>query len=502
MNEYDAIIIGAGVGGLFSALKLSSAGKKVLLIEKQPIPGGFATTFSRKGFIFESSLHCVDAMGEDGEMREFLEESGLDKEVNFIELNDFARIIYPEHDFVADFNKGNLITFLKKSFPQEIKNLDKLFCEFESFYVQFDRFYNSKLPEWLNFIICPFLYPRIIKMSLLTVEQLIGRYIKDEKLKGIIGDIWRFAGLPPNRLSAFYFLLVFQGYFYNPAVYIRGGFARLFSAIVKKIKENGSEVKFNTTVQKIITDKNTAAAVVTQNQEEFKARVIISNANAIDTLTVLLDSEEIKANYRPKLSSLEKSISAFQVYLGLSIPPRELGMEHALYSINTTYNHDDSFNYSRCGNYDLCGIELVDHTRIDPGLVPQGKGTLLIMTLDNYANWSDLKEEEYQRKKNEVAIKLIARAEEYLPGLSQHIEVMEAATPKTMARYGLSPEGAIYGFAQTVGQSSINRLGQKTKIKGLILAGAWTRPGAGVHACFVSGIDAADLALRQLKFSP
>ena len=497
MEKYDCIIIGAGVAGLFSALKLSCAGKRVFLIEKQPVPGGFATSFTRKGFTFESSLHCVNALGEDGEIRRFLEEAGIDKEVNFISLRDFSRIIYPEHDFIADFNQDNLKAFFKKSFPQEENNIDKLFSRLEKFYRQFDSFYNLKLPYWLKLILVPLIYQEIIRVSLCTASELIAKYIKDDKLKGIIADIWKFMGLPPSRLCAFYFLIVLRGYFFQPTVYMEGGFSRLFNAIVKKIKANGSEVKFNTRVKKIITYKNKVKGIIIDNEEEFQAKVIISNANAIDTLTDLLDNVTLKEKYLLKLSPLEKSISAFQVYLGLSVPAKQLGMDHHIFSINTTYNHDDNFNYVLQGNYDLTSIEVVDHAQIDPSLVPAGKGSLLIMALDNYANWDGLTEEEYQRKKSTVAHKLIQRAEKYLPGISDYIEVMEVATPKTMARYGTSPEGAIYGFAQTVKQASINRLTQTTNIKGLILAGAWTHPGGGMHACFISGIDAADLALRR-----
>jgi prolycopene isomerase len=76
---------------------------------------------------------------------------------------------------------------------------------------------------------------------------------------------------------------------------------------------------------------------------------------------------------------------------------------------------------------------------------------------------------------------------------------MEVATPRTMHRYTLSPEGAIYGFSQTVNQAALMRLSQETRIKGLFLAGAWTRPGGGVHGCFISGIEAAELALKFLR---
>lgn len=491
--RYDVIVIGAGVAGLFAALSLSRRQKKVLLLERQAVPGGYATTFKRKGFTFESALHCVDALAEGGEIREFLKETGIDKRLDFIELKNFCRIIYPEHNFTADFNCDNFIKYLKSNFPQEKENIDKLFKEIDKFYTQFDRFCDSRFPQWLKFILIPLIYPSLLKISELTAAQFVGRYIKDEKLTAIITDIWRFSGLPPSRLSALYFLLTFQGYFYSPTAYIKGGFIRLFEAMVEAIRENGSEVRFNTTVGKIITDKNRVEAVVTDKGEEIKTKAVISNVNAIDTLSKLVDNEGVRRNYLSKLASLEKSVSAFQVYLGLDVPARSLGMSEGIFSINTTYDHDKNSDYSRAGNYEQCPLEIVDHAEIDPSLVPQGKGSLLIMTFDNYANWRNLSEEEYRARKQEAAQILIRRAEKFLPGLSGHIEVMEIATPQTMRRFTLSADGAIYGFSQTVKQSGVFRLPQTTSVKGLILAGAWTRPGHGVHGCFISGLDAAEL---------
>ena len=94
---------------------------------------------------------------------------------------------------------------------------------------------------------------------------------------------------------------------------------------------------------------------------------------------------------------------------------------------------------------------------------------------------------------------ILANLERHLPGITRHIEVLEAATPMTIKRYGSVPDGTIYGFAQSVAQASINRLSQGTLIKGLFLAGAWTRPGCGIHGCLISGQDAADMAWGILK---
>lgn len=501
MKEYDVAVIGAGVGGLAAALKLSASGMKVVLLEKQPVPGGFATSFTRKGFTFESSIHCVDSLSENGEIREFLEEYGVGSSSDFIELRDFGRVIYPGHDFISDFSKEHFIEFLKESFTHEKDNIDALFREFDEFYVQFDRFTSSRLPNWINLSLAPVIYPKIIKASCLSAAQLINKFIKDPKLLAIICDIWRFIGTPPSRLSAFYFLIVFRGYHYNKTSYAKGGFMRLFKKITDRIEGNGSRVMFNVSVKKILVRRGSVYGVLTDKGEELRSRAVVSNATAMSTFGDLLDNSSGGKLFR-KVSAMEQSVSAFQVYLGLDIPADHLGMQQARISVNTCYDHEANLNASLSGDYDNCLLEITDHSQTDSSLVPPGKGSLVIMTFDSCSRWQCLNNEEYKKRKAEVADKLIARAEKYLPGLRGHIEVIEAATPLTMQHYAGSESGAIYGFAQTVAQGSINRLPQDCPVKGLFLSGAWTQPGAGVHGCFVSGADAADKVLKYLKRNP
>ena len=429
-----------------------------------------------------------------------LQEFGVAKKLDFIELSDFCRIIYPEHDFVVDFNREHFLQFLNNNFSQERENISRLFKGLDEFYKEFDKFDNSKLPLAIRIAIGLFRYQNFFKATTLTVEELLSQYIKDEKLSGILTDIWKFLGCAPDRLSALYFLVALRGYYFRPTAYIKGGSAHLFKAIIDKIEGNGSRIIYNTFISEIITsDGKNVLGVCTDKGEELRAKVVISNANAIDTLTKLLDNPILKQKYYDKLSKMERSLSAFQVYLGLNVTTAKLGMENFMLSISTTYNQQENYLYSVNENWDNCVLEIVDHSKLDSNLAPPGKSTLTIITFDAYSNWEHLEKAQYQKRKLDLADKLIQRVEKYLPGLKKHIEVMEIATPKTMFRYTLNTDGAIYGFSQTVKQSGMNRLSQETDVKGLLLSGSWTQPGGGVSACFISGIDAADIALKLLK---
>jgi len=497
--KYDVIIIGAGVGGLFSAYQLTKDGKKVLLIDKQSVPGGVATTFTRKGFTFESSIHCVDAMGTDGEVRQYLREYGLDARVEFIPIKNFGRLIYPDHDFIVHSGRDAFLESLRKAFPLEQKNLKRLFIHFDKFFLHFSRYRDSAVPTWLELLLMPFLCPLVMKASCMTADEFMRGYLRDTKLQAMLSDIWRYIGLPPKRVSAFYFLMLLGGYYYQPTAHIKGGFMKLFEVMVEEIRMAGSEVLLNTEVTAIIMRHGVAESVQTATGDVFSASAVISNVNPITTLTGLIDDAGIRKAYSLKLAQLEKSPSAVQVYLGLSKHPRDLGMVSHRYSINTSYEHEESFKRCYDGDYETCCIELTSHSQLDPTLAPSGKGSLVIMTYDVYEHWAGLERNDYLKKKEEVAQILIRRVEKYLPGLTAAIELKEVATPLTMQRYSGSPEGSLYGFAQTVSQAGLHRLKQKTAVQGLYLVGGWTFPGGGVHACFNSAMETSHFVSEYLQ---
>ncbi|MDJ0585815.1 NAD(P)-binding protein, partial [Microcystis sp. M49636_WE2] len=65
-NQYDAIVIGSGIGGLVTATQLAAKGAKVLVLESYLIPGGSAGYFEREGYRFDVGASMIFGFGKKG----------------------------------------------------------------------------------------------------------------------------------------------------------------------------------------------------------------------------------------------------------------------------------------------------------------------------------------------------------------------------------------------------------------------------------------------------
>jgi len=85
-----------------------------------------------------------------------------------------------------------------------------------------------------------------------------------------------------------------------------------------------------------------------------------------------------------------------------------------------------------------------------------------------------------------------------IPGLASMIEVKEAATPLTNWRFTGNPYGAIYGFEQSMDNTYMNRIGNRTPINGLYLASAWGNPGGGFTGTLQAGAQSFEAIMTDL----
>ena len=327
---------------------------------------------------------------------------------------------------------------------------------------------------------------------------MLDERIRDPKLKAVLSGLWNYFGLPPSKVSPFYYALPFMGYLENGGYCALGTSQKISDAFADLIRKNGGEVRLSTRVDKILTRDHSAYGVRTSRGEEILGRVVISNSNAPDTFMKMLDEKEFLKDHLARMEKLSVSYSAFTVWLGLKTDlVGKVGLKESEIFYNTGYDLEAEYKAILAGGLsEDCGFGLAVYDNADPRFSPEGKNTLVITVNQGYEYWKKFEADyfrgektAYIREKRRLADILINRVEKtLLPGLRKAIETVEIATPLTNIRYTGNPRGAIYGWDQTVDNSGRRRFPQTTPIKNLYLSGAWTFPGHGYGACIPSGL--------------
>jgi prolycopene isomerase len=503
-SEYDVIVIGAGGGGLGAAAALAKNGMKVLIIEQHEKVGGYMTTFERYPYTFEVSLHAMDGLDPDGITRRTLETVGIMDKIKPVRLDPMYRTVYPKHDLIIPADADEYCELMKKTFPHEAKGIDKLFKTMEKIYNGLHALmaltggdYGSALAT----LVQPWKYWPLIKYWDNTLSELLDDCVHDQEFIAIFTQLSGYAGAEPDNVSAIFFSVMWGSYHYGGYYYFEGGSQAVSNAMAEVIEENDGTIMLDTLVTRILIEDGKAVGVRTKPGDEYRCRYVVSNANAPATFFELVGEEHLPKDYAQNIRDLKIGMSSFVVYIGVDHDYRDVfqGMHQIM--INTTYDPAEGFNYMYQGVPEKTGYAIANYSVTDPLAAPEGKNAMQVISILPY-DWKDgwYEDESYEKYdalKTETAMIYIKRAEEYLPGLRDHIEVMEVGSPRTMEHYTLNPKGTIFGWDNTPEQSLLKRLPQETPIENLYLAGAWTFPGGGQSAVISSGIMAADKIMKK-----
>ncbi len=479
-NTYDAIVIGSGIGGLTAGALLSKAGKKVIVIEKQDRCGGYAQSFKRKGYQFDSSIHFTGGGFDCEEQRQgviykTLELLKVEQESPFLPLDPFCQIHLPDFVFEAPAEYTEFEEKLCKTFPTERKQIRRLF----KLCLRLDDDLR-RLPDKLTLfgkIIMPFSFPRVVRYGSITVEKALNKFFKDKNLIATLASFGACFAMPITRMSFAMWSHIFVSIFAERVSYCKGSFQNLANALEKALTSYRGTIIKNCEVTSIIIEGEQAKGVVLANGESLIAPLIISNADLRHTYEGLVDRKNVPANYLSYIQSLVPSLSCFTVYIGTDLPLHTMGLTHEMLLFDTA-NISKWFHNSdiqRDSNIIVSIPSLVDDS-----LSPKGKDTLSIISFIPYQQFSAT-----ERKK--FADFLISKVNSIIPGLSNHIDYMETAIPTTFNRYTNNYKGSSLGWEVSKNQLGEKRPDLKSPISGLWHTGQWTKPGGGVYGTMVSG---------------
>lgn len=488
--DVDIVVIGSGIGGLTSAALLAKAGKSVLVVEQHDRPGGYAHSFKRKRYVFDSGVHLTSGCGMDGYrggqlIRKVLQCLDVYGELEFIRVDPFAHADYPGLQIDLPLSVDAFVSRLAALFPDQEPGLRKLLelclglAEQAAMADEVMAFNDSDLIQAR--------LPLLLKYRHSTLAEVWGEYIPDNQLQSIFATNWPYLGLPPGKVSVVYWATMLIGYLVDGAYYCKGGFQKLAESLVSGLIKNGGEIRYKSAVKKISVDNNHVQAIHLASGECIKASTVISNADLKLTVDSLIGEGYFPKRYLARLNRMQHSLSIFVVYIATDLELAELGLHHEAFY----YDHfDHDAHYANSVNGNLSWLSITVPTLVDPSIAPKGQHLLMLTTLTSHhlhADWSCAKQE--------FTEKMLDFAAKKIPGLKDHVLFIDAGSPATMERYTANHKGSAYGWDVTPEQSGANRLANKSPIDGLYFAGHWTTPGGGIYGVCYSGMQTAQQIL-------
>ena len=498
MKQYDAVVIGAGNGGLVAAIRLLQGGAKTLLVEKHNLPGGFATSFKRGRFEFEASLHELNDFGtkdNSGDVRDLFDSLGVTDKIEWLQIPEAYRVFSREEkiDATMPFGKQAFIDKMEHYVPGSRPSMEKFFELAEE--IRAAQAYSNSVNGKTDQKIMLSKYANFVRCGSYSVNEVLDSLKMPKKAKDILNAYWCYLGAHCDDLSFIHYASMVIRYITRGASMPKMRSHEISLAMVERIRELGGDVWFNTEAVKIFTgDDYGVEGVLLSNGEHIETRHVIANCAPHIVYGKMIDKvpvQVIKETNARKLAG-----RGFTMFLGLNKSADELGIENHNYFLYDTM--DTAKQYEIMKKIDTnCVQATVCLNRAYPECSPEGTCMMYFTTLYMSDDWGNVKPEDYFRVKDKVANMMIDRFEQDTGAkIRDAIEEISVATPMTYARYCGHPEGGIYGYESQYWDGLTPRLlmmAEDHKTRGLRFAGGFSMRLSGYSSAYFSG----DITGRQ-----
>lgn len=462
----DIVIIGGGLGGLFCGALLSKQGYKVCVLEKNTTIGGGLQTFKRNGFVFDTGMHVLGGFQQGGTLNKICTYLDIMDKLSIRDEDEecFDTITYLSDNKTYKIAKGkdNFIKTLSTYFPNEKNNLINYVNKLYDLTQEVDFFYLRKGSDNIFSHSEQFLWP---------ADKLIDYYIKDDKLRDVLGYMNPMYGGVKGHTPAYVHALINVLYI-NGASRFNGSSQQLADNLSKTIKDNGGEVYSNCGVKQInVTDRH-INYVVTQNDEQFVAKKYISSIHPCSLLQLFSDKKAFPKSYRDRLNEIPNSYSAFSVFIVFKDKTFP-------YINHTCYYQEDYGMVWKHGEYEKDawpkGFMYVTPPQKEQDNYAQTMIINCIMSFNQVKQWENTtvgkRGQDYIDWKQKHINLVLDKMEILHKGFRNCVKYVYACSPLTIRDYYNVKQGALYGFRKDCQNIVLSQVPIYTKIDNLLLTG-------------------------------
>ncbi|WP_055443326.1 phytoene desaturase family protein [Lacinutrix himadriensis] len=508
-ENYDAIIIGSGIGSLATGALLAKQGQKVLLLERHYEPGGFTHTFKRRGYEWDVGIHYIGDMQHPKSILRKLFSYISDDNLQWADMGDvYDKIIIGDKEY--DFVKGvtNFKNKMISYFPEEEKAITEYINTIFKASKTSKKFYLDKsLPPLLSKLIGGFMRKPYNKYSDQTTYDVLRNLTDNEELIKVLTGQYGDYGLAPKESSFVMHTAVAKHYFAGGSFPV-GGSSQIVKTIVPVIAKAGGTLLISAEVDEVIIENNTAKGVKMKDGKSFYAKNIISGAGIMTTYNKLLPEDTVaKHHLKEQLQKVKRSVASTCLYIGLEGSPEELKLPKTNYWIYPEdLDHDASIaRYLEDPDQPFPVVYISFPSAKDPDWPNRypGKSAIDIITLmpsDTFNEWKGTnwkkRGEDYEQLKEKIAQRLLEALFKKLPHLREKVDCYELSTPLTTQHFVNYEEGEIYGLDHSPKRFRQKFLKPRTPIKNFYLTGQDIMT-AGIGSALFSGVLTATALTKK-----
>ena len=462
--KQSVVIIGGGLGGLFTGAILAKEGLHVTVLEKNATIGGGLQTFRRFGEVFDTGMHVIGGLQPGGNIWSICRYLGILDQISIRDVDaegmDHLYFSEDQRHYVIPKGKEAFVSSLATQFPEEADGLQRYVDAIFALSEEVDLFYLR--PARTDMV-------SHSEAFLMAADDLIARYIRDERLRSILAYMNPLYGGRGQQTPAYVHAIISVLYISGTSRFV-GGSSHFADLLAEVITKQGGEVVTGDGVEWIEVQERQVQYVKTRKGRTYQADWYISDVHPC-TLIRLMDQKALPKSYRERLDSIPNAYSAFSLYVKMK-PDTFPYMNYSEYYMT---RYADVWQFGDSEKPWPLGFMLM--TPPEPEQGPYSRKVLVTapMTFDHVRRWEDSttghRGADYEAWKQEMADRLLTQVEELHPGFREQMMAVNTSSPLTIRDYYGVKEGAISGFSKDCRNITLSMVPVVTKVRNLLLTG-------------------------------
>ncbi len=451
MEEYDQIIVGAGITGLTASLLLGLQGNRVLLVEENEWLGGSVARFRRSGIPFDVGFHFTGGFGDGrfGMLGDMLRVLGI--------RDRFQPIFYPENcshevafttsDTSYSIPQGirPLRQKLKADFPSEKAGIDDYFDRFMSVCNRTASMNVQSIGQ----------QPPVMDEDYLTLQDVLDEHLNNEVLQALLSSYCTCHGTAPDTVPFSSHSRVTAGMQESTASVVDGG-AAFVDAFKDALNTVAVDVRCGSTIESLekISDGRVGEFVLSSG-DTVKADACLFTINPKKVLETLPD-DHLTPAFQNRIDDFEPTLGFFSLFGRMKRGPEDIPEASPIRTLlpGTDFNR----MMQPVGPEDGPTVVIFSKECVD-GEPVQSVVVLEVSFFERVQKWEDSltgrRGDEYAEYKTRRCERVVANLASVWPEFATDFELLDSASMLTFRDYLNNPFGAAYGIQQKVGQFNL-----------------------------------------------